>query len=123
MDPAVVLVLGSARSSRLSRQLAELGLRPLTQFTMRDALDRLRHGRFTAVLVDREHASADVLEFVLNVRDLDPHTPIVIVGHSTQPAEDELLTSQVRTYVLDSKSAQIAGALRDVPSWEKLSGG
>ena len=117
MESSAVLVLGSERSSQLSRKLVELGLRPVTQFTMREALDRLRHGRFAAVLVDREFVAVDALEFVLNVRDVDSHTPIVVVGSSTVASEDRLLRSQIRTCLIDGDPTGIERALREAPDW------
>ena len=51
---------------------------PLVRNRIDAALDTLRHERIEGVLVDGPNTDVDVLEFVLNIRDVDGHVPILV---------------------------------------------
>ena len=100
MEPNSVLILGSNRNSELIDALFDAGLAPIVRETMEGALKKLHQERFMAIVLDRANGDVDALEFILNVRDIDEHVPIIAVGESVDgPNYDELL-SQQRTLVV-----------------------
>lgn len=74
----LLLVIGKHRDSRLLRALRGRGLAPVSALGIQAALRRVREGGVAAVLVPGRHAGVDVLEVVLNLRDLDPSTPVLV---------------------------------------------
>ena len=80
MDINTVLVLGGASESPCVEDLFASGLVPIRRQHIGDAIHLLRHGRFVAAVVDHSHSTEDTLEFVLNVRDLNPGIPVLIAG-------------------------------------------
>lgn len=44
------------------------------------ALRSLLHGRFAAICIDNLAAGDDLLDFILNARDIDPNIEVYIVG-------------------------------------------
>ena len=116
MKSTAVLILGADRNRDLVELLFDFGFAPLVRKTIREALDKLRHERFSAVIVDRNHADVDVLEFILNVRDLDEQTPVVVIGSSTDAQSDQVLLSQRQTFLLGAFGTpdQLANELEQV---------
>lgn len=93
VEPATVLVLGSYKEHRLNGALAQAGFVPVVRRRMDEALERVKHGRFACIVVERNWVDVDVLEFVLNVRDYDARTRVIVVGNSGDPVTDEALNS------------------------------
>ncbi|NQT19869.1 MAG: hypothetical protein HQ592_09195 [Planctomycetes bacterium] len=92
MSTDAVLVLGTDDNKELIELIFNAGLAPVVRKTMRGVLAKLPTERFTAILVDRDHSNDDLLEFVLNVRDIDIEIPVFIVGEPADPKSDEMLT-------------------------------
>jgi hypothetical protein len=101
MDSTTVLVLGDEESRELVDAVLDLGLCVLVWQTIEGTLDRLRHRRFAGLVVDTEHADVDVLELVLNVRDVDPEVPIFVVSGTDGTEGDEIVRSIARTFVVE----------------------
>jgi hypothetical protein len=76
----------------------------------------LRSERFAAVLVDRGATDVDALEFVLNVRDINEHVPVVVVGSTGDTDDEEALRAQPRTQVLDRSRERALAELERVLS-------
>jgi hypothetical protein len=93
-----------------------MGMTPLVVRSLDDAVTELRHGFFTVVLLDGTRTDVDSLEFVLNVRDVDPAVPIVILGPCLDDTSNGVLHSQQRVYRLDSPKTPMdtARALENV---------
>ena len=82
MKPNAVLVLGSEEKKNLMEAIFDIGFTPLVRKSMEEALDELRHECFAAVIVDGEHLGPDVdlLEFILNMRDIRHQTPVFVLA-------------------------------------------
>jgi len=100
MKPTAVLVLGPPGKSDLVDAVFDAGLAPLVRQTIPASLRELRRGRFALILVDRDHSDEDVLEFILNVRDIDEQTPVVVLGRSSDEQDEDVLTACPLTFVL-----------------------
>jgi DNA-binding NtrC family response regulator len=108
-----VLVLGSERNKAFAQMLREIGIAPTFVRTLEGVVHALRHMKAAAVLVDRNQGGADDLELVLNVRDLDPEIPIILIGATRGDRADEILSSQQATYLIRKpmNSKSLAGDL------------
>ena len=116
MKPPAALILGSSRDKKLANALFALGLAPIVRETMGSALTKLRYECFQLILVDRFRVDVDVLEFVLNARDLDEATPILIAGRSMDVEEDQALAGQAATTIVGAApgTERFARAIEDV---------
>ena len=122
MKAAALLVLGSVTDRTLVDALSDLGFAPLVRDSMWSALSKLRSERFAAVLVDGDAADTDVLEFVLNVRDIDEHVPVVVVGGSLHAGDGKALRAHLTrlgTVVLDGSPDQVIAGLEQVLNAEQ----
>lgn len=101
MRSQAVLVLGTYANRNLIEVLFNIGFSPLVREDIQGALTKLRHEQFTAIVVDRKYANTDVLEFVLNVRDIDKEIPVVVLGKLTDEAVHRTLQNQNQTIVVE----------------------
>ena len=98
---STVLILGNVNGGKLEDALHDLGYLPLVRENLFTALDAVRHTTFRAIFVDQGQADVDALEFILNVRDFDEHTPIFVLKSAIRPTEKELVTKQHNVLLLD----------------------
>ena len=94
MKPSAALVVADIQDGPLADALFATGLAPVFRRTLESALDALRRDRFDLIVVDRDHARVDVLEFVLNVRDFDASTPVLVSAAVPDPEHDRALGTQ-----------------------------
>ncbi len=92
MNSKDILVLGNHAHRDLTQSLSGVGFIPQVWGSMRHTLDKLLHQRFAAIIVDRKFTNADVLEFILNVRDINKEIPVVVIG----PGSDERIDRKIR---------------------------
>lgn len=95
-----VLVLGSDRNKAFVQTLLRLELVPTFVRSLEGVVHAMRHMRARALLVDRDQRGADDLELVLNVRDLEPEIPIILIGSTGQGPADEILSSLAKTFLI-----------------------
>ena len=105
MELSAVLVLGSNKNRELIEQLLDIGFAPVVRETMQAALSALRRESFAAILVDRDRMSVDPLEFILNVRDIDEQTPVMVVGQSPDEQNVQMVQAQPRALILTRSEA------------------
>ncbi len=115
MKSANVLILGSKASARWIEELFNHGFDPVVEETIHQAVDEVRHDRFAVIIVDWPHAHADVLEFVLNVRDIDEETPILAIGRGRESVEQQILKSECGVQMLERIGpVQLAEKVREI---------
>jgi two-component SAPR family response regulator len=68
---------------------------------MQHSLEKLRHGKFAAILVDRKCTHADVLEFILNVRDINENISVIVIGTAEDERIDKTILEQDHTIILN----------------------
>jgi FixJ family two-component response regulator len=110
MNSQAVLVLGNHANRDLVQTLWRIGFAHQVWGSMRYSLDKLLHQRFAAVIVDRKFTHADVLEFILNVRDINREIPIVVIGSGKDEQMDQKIKRQNCTTIL------IGANGKDVPA-------
>lgn len=106
MKSKAVLVLGNHANRDLVQTLSHVGFVPQVWGSMRHSLDKLLPQRFAAVIVDRKFTHADVLEFVLNVRDINKEIPVVVIGSGKDEQMDKKIMRQNRTMILNENNSK-----------------
>jgi len=100
MNSQAVLVLGNHANRDLVEVLSGLGFASQVWGSVQHSLDKLRHEKFAAILVDRKFTHADVLEFILNVRDIDKNISVVVIGPAKDERIDRTILKQDHTIIL-----------------------
>jgi FixJ family two-component response regulator len=100
MQSKGLLILGSHRSQEYVEALANIGFVPEVWGSVRHSLDKVRRRRLSGVVVDRKFTHADVLEFILNVRDINRTIPVVVIGSGKNKRIEGKISKQDRTVVL-----------------------
>lgn len=96
-----VLIVGTDAHSKLAEKLFRKGFILLFRKRMFQALRTLRQDKFDAIFIDAAHAEVDVLEFILNVRDIHQDIAIYLVGKPGNDAENRVILNQENTFLLD----------------------
>jgi DNA-binding NtrC family response regulator len=102
MNSETVLLLSSNRKKGLLDVLQNIGLEPLLRENIQGILEKLRHENYAAIVVDSRNANIDVLELVLNVRDIDGQIPVVVLGKLNDQAVRRTLESQKQATVIEN---------------------
>ena len=100
MNSQIVLVLGNHTNRDLVEVLSGLGFASQVWGSMQHSLEKIRNQQFTAILVDQKFTKADVLEFILNVRDIDKKVPVVVIGNGTDERINRKIAKQDHTTVV-----------------------
>lgn len=95
-----VLVIGTNDSDDLLEALLERGCTAAVSDHIEGAVRKLRHGEFGLVFIDRDHIEADLVELVLNVRDVDASVPILVIGCVADREVDEQLRQHEATHFM-----------------------
>lgn len=101
MNSKDILVLGTHANRDLVQTLSRVGFVPQVWGSMRHSLEKLVHNRFAAVIVDRKFTNADVLEFILNVRDINQEIPVIVIGSGSDERLDRKISKLDRTIMLN----------------------
>lgn len=101
MSHRSLLVIGKNRNVKLLRALRGRGLVPVGALNVQAVLRRVREGDVAAILVPRRHGEVDVLELVLNVRDIDPTAPILVVSGAGATDMDNAIVAVGRAVLLE----------------------
>jgi DNA-binding NtrC family response regulator len=101
MKSQAILVLGNHANGDLVQTLLSAGFVPQMWGSVLHSLEKLRRRRFAAVIVDRKFTHADVLEFILNVRDINQQIPVVVIGRGKDERIDAKIRRQDRTMILN----------------------
>ena len=83
--------------------LNRIGTRQILVSNTLEAVQQLRRSRFNAIIIDRDCAPFDTLEFVLNVRDFEPSITIVVLADNLDTTNTHALESQPQTLLLEKK--------------------
>ena len=86
-----VLMIGANENSALTKRLRAMGAIVHIAIDGPTAVEDMRHGRFDAAVIVSTGNAMDVVETTLNLRELRPAMPIVIISDSAmaEPAHGE----------------------------------
>lgn len=99
-DVNTILVFGIDEESKVKDAVFEAGYVPIVRDSMNEAISKLRHEEFIAVIVQQDQIEADTLEFILNLRDLNTQVPVFIVGINRDDEEKQVLSKQQNTILI-----------------------
>lgn len=91
MSSKALLILGSQSNQEYIEALSKFGFTTEVRGSVRHSLENVHRRRLRGVIVDRKFTHADVLEFILNVRDINQTVPVVVIG----PGKDEKIEGKI----------------------------
>lgn len=120
MKQTDVLVITRQLDEEVREALYQCGYVPVVAGAMPGILDKVRHRVFAAIVVDANAGgptgkvsnTTDALEIVLNIRDLDEETPILVLGKGWDAVSRAALKQQNRLVVTNRPAS--SEALRKV---------
>ena len=86
--------------TRLWGLMRDIGIEAVVRTNTEEAINSLKHGRFTGILIYRDFLVEDPLEVILNVRDCDSAIPVIVVGVSSDEHYERILAARDGVYVL-----------------------
>jgi DNA-binding NtrC family response regulator len=87
-----ILVLEKDGKDNLVERLYNCGFTPVLREAIQPALNKIREGDFVAVVIRRDNGQTDPLEFILGLREMDHHTPVIIISDDEEYRENMLST-------------------------------
>jgi DNA-binding NtrC family response regulator len=97
-----VLILGDHNRTELADMLSSLGFSPSLWSSTINCLAHLRDRPTDAVVVDRDFVHADVLQFLLFVKEIDDSVPVLIVGRFRDEQVDQAIMRETRAVFVDA---------------------
>ena len=115
VSDGVVLFMAGNVDRRLADFVRDLGFEVRVHANMQRALAQLRHRQLAGIVVDPARTDLDVLEFVLNVRDVDDQTPVLFLGSAKDNESGRSLRLLRRVFLVEPTEpfAQTAAAIRN----------
>lgn len=107
-----VLYLCKDNSNKMIDKLFSMGYIPLIREKMFKALESLRHGDYQAVLIDARSSEVDMLEFILNVRDIDPNIPVLIIDRAENVFIDQAVVRLNNTFLMAPNPQRLAQTMQ-----------
>jgi hypothetical protein len=90
MELSDILVLARKEGKEIEKLVSDTGRKWRKCVDLNVAMKKLRGGNYGIVVVDYAHAPTDVLEFLLNVRDVAEEARVFVVGSDPAAIEKEL---------------------------------
>ncbi len=110
-----ILVLEKDQKNNLIARLYDCGFTPVLREGIQRALDKFRDGDFRAVVIRRDKESIDPLEFILSLREVDHHTPVIIIGEADDAYREKILRNRRRVYFIsDNDEDGFHDCLQDI---------
>lgn len=103
MKPQIILILGNKDSQDLMGMVFRAGYIPIIRDELHSALSELRYKKCNAIVIDYERTHTDVLEFLLNVKDILTDIRVFVVHDKPEEAEQDLV---IRDSSIDCISRQ-----------------
>jgi DNA-binding NtrC family response regulator len=106
MQPCAVLVVSERNNTTMAQRLSDAGMDALAPDHIESALETLRHEEVAGILISSMNAAIDILELVLNVRDVDMHVPIAVVGkHGVSRDVDALSRTMPNIHIIPDSAS------------------
>ena len=107
-----ILLLGSESRQVLMEELRHAGFDPTVCNRHPDAIQAFGTEDVVGIMVDAKTTDVDVLEFVLDVRDIDLHVPVAVLV-SGLPKKDRAILGRVpNTFLMSTRPNIKAGVKR-----------
>ncbi len=99
-DSNRVLTIEGAGHSELQQRCRDWGFAAVGTQSMWTAVSAFRTQDFSAVVIDLETITDDILELVLNLRDINNVVPILVLGEPTDEQLKRALQNRTKVYLL-----------------------
>ena len=109
-----ILVLEKDEKNNLVERLYNCGFMPVLREGIQQALNKFREEDFVAVVIRRDNGQIDPLEFILKLREIDRHTPIIIIGDADDAYREKMLRNRRRVYFVSGKADGFHDCLQDI---------
>jgi DNA-binding NarL/FixJ family response regulator len=109
-----ILVLEKDEKNNLVRRLYDCGFNPVLREGIEPALSKMRDEDFAAVVIRRDNGFIDPLEFILNLREADRHTPVIIIGETDEAYRNQMLRNRSRVYFISGAEDGFHDCLREI---------
>lgn len=100
---ASVLLLGSTDRRVLLDELHHAGFDPTVCTHHTTAVKEFMQDDVAGVLIDAKVTNVDVLEFILDVREIDLHTPVAVLGNGLSRREAAILRRLPNTFLMGTR--------------------
>lgn len=117
-----VLILSPEDRNELVETAFEVGLIPLIRHRLIGALETVRHERLAALIFDIDHSDVDLIELVLNVRDVQKGLPVIVAGLDPSEHERRFISSQNKVHLVPLKKGVLASSIRQLVGKKKGAG-
>lgn len=87
-----VLILGGAATRCMEQLVHDTGRSAIVATNLISAMKQLQRNKYATVVIDYAHVRTDILEFLLNLREVTEDVRVFVVG--TDMSEDEILLGQ-----------------------------
>lgn len=112
-DGNKILILEKDQKNDLVRRLYDCGFTPVLREGIQQALKKFREGDFRAVIIRRDSDFIDPLQFILSLRDIDQHTPVIIIGETDNEYREKMLKNRRQVYFISEKEDGFHDCLQD----------
>jgi DNA-binding NtrC family response regulator len=109
-----ILVLEKDQKNNLVERLYDCGFMPILREGIKQAIAKFRDGDFRAVVIRRDNESIDPLEFILSLREVDHHTPVIIIGEVDDEYREKMLHNRTRVYFISEKVDDFRDCLQNI---------
>ena len=113
LNESQVLILGDHQRHQIESLLELMNYAPIVRGSVEHCLELLRTRLFFAVFIDRNFSHADVLKFVLNVRDLACDVPVIVIGRS-EDAQFDCKIQQQGNVTFVGRFEEIESSIHDL---------
>jgi hypothetical protein len=96
----LILVITKNDKQKLNENIYRLKMAPILHSNMQKALNNVKHTHLSAVVIDAHFKDIDILELILNVRDLRPELPVIVVGISPKDPLRSVILDIPETHLL-----------------------
>lgn len=98
---------------KLIEILQKRGVMPLVSSTINDAVHSIANKDISAVFVDRRQTDIDVLELILNLRDVDRYTPIMVVDDPFDKHYEKEMVSQPGVHYMATEYSKLENVIEN----------
>jgi two-component SAPR family response regulator len=94
-----ILIISDDENSEIIKTLNRRKMVTVIRRTILTAMDFLRYNDVSAIIIDKKHRDVDILEFSLNIRDINKLTPIFIIN---EPFDEQMLKPGLNIHTMNT---------------------
>jgi DNA-binding NtrC family response regulator len=107
IDTNTALVIGNERYNFLVKTVFDHGYLTIVRNKLTRIMSVLKNTKPLVVIVDCNNCSGDVLELVLNIRDIQPSMPIIFFGETDDKIKNNKKLNYQNIYFIENNFFQL----------------